>query len=106
MGKGNFDIPEAIKKSKPFSKNLGLVTEPCLAIKKTVKILPSETATLDLVIVVGYQEEKVNKLLQNYSNSNTVQKTYELSRAKTEAETVYLGLKGADIEEYQKCWDF
>ena len=102
MGKGNFDIPEAIKKSKPFSKNLGLVTEPCLAIKKTVKILPSETATLDLVIVVGYQEEKVNKLLQNYSNSNTVQKTYELSRAKTEAETVYLGLKGADIEEYQK----
>ena len=106
MGKGSFDIPEAIKKSKPFSKNLGLVTEPCLAIKKTVKILPSETAILDLVIIAGYQEEKVNKLLQNYSNSNTVQKTYELSRAKTEAETIYLGLKGENVEKYQKMLSY
>ena len=102
MGQGNIGIPEAVQYSKPFSKNLGLVTDPCLAIKKTVKILPSETATLDLIITVGYEEETVVKLIHNYSNSNIIQKTFELSRAKTEAESIYLGLKGMDIEKYQK----
>ena len=105
-GKGNFGIPEAIKSSKPFSKNLGLVTDPCLAIKKTVKILPSEKVTLDLIITAGYEEEKVIKLIQNYSNSNAVKRTFELSRAKTEAETIYLGLKGKDIEKYQKMLSY
>ena len=46
-------MPEAIKNSKPFSKSLGLVTDPGLAIKKTIKIMPGETATLDLVISAG-----------------------------------------------------
>ena len=106
MGRGNFSIPEAIKNSKPFSKNLGLVTDPGLVIKKTVKILPGETATLDLIISAGYDEETTIKLLQNYSNSNTISKVFELSKAKTEAETVYLGLKGKDIEKYQKMLSY
>ena len=79
MGKGNIRIPEAIKNSKPFSKNLGLVTDPCMAIKRTVKIMPGETVTLDLIITVAYEEEKAKEVLQNYSNSNTIAKTFELS---------------------------
>ena len=55
-----------------------------------------------MIITVGYEEETVVKLIHNYSNSNIIQKTFELSRAKTEAESIYLGLKGMDIEKYQK----
>ena len=106
MGKGNFKTPEAIKNSKPFSKNLGLVTDPCVAIKRTVKILPNETVTLDLIITVAYEEDIARKVLQNYSNSNTITKVFELSKAKTEAETIYLCLKGTDIEKYQKMLSY
>ena len=56
IGTGNLRMPEAIKNSKPFSKSLGLVTDPGLAIKKTIKIMPGETATLDLVISAGFEE--------------------------------------------------
>ena len=102
MGQGNIGIPEAIENSKPFSKNLGLVVDPCLAIKKTVKILPSETAVLDLIITVEYEEDRAQKLLKDYSNTNAVEQAFELSRAKMEAEAIYLGLKGEDIHKYQK----
>ena len=102
VGTGNLRMPEAIKNSKPFSKSLGLVTDPGLAIKKTIKIMPGETATLDLVISAGFEEEQILKLISNYSNEKTISKVFELSKAKTEAETVYLGLKASDIEKYQK----
>ena len=45
IGTGNLRMPEAIKNSKPFSKSLGLVTDPGLAIKKTIKICHSTTST-------------------------------------------------------------
>ncbi len=106
MGKGNFKVPEAIKDSKPFSKNLGLSTDPVLAMKKTVKIMPGESVILDLVISASYDEEETKQVLQNYLATSTVAKTFELSRAKTEAETIYLGLKGKDIEKYQKILSY
>ena len=64
--------------------------------------MPGETATLDLVISAGFEEEQILKLISNYSNEKTISKVFELSKAKTEAETVYLGLKASDIEKYQK----
>jgi len=106
VGKGNIKIPEAIKESRPFSRNLGLSTDPVLAIKKTVKILPGESVKLDLIISASYNENQTKNIVQAYSNTNTVSRTFELSRAKTEAETIYLGLKGKDIEKYQKMLSY
>lgn len=106
MGKGNFKLPEAIKDSKLLSKNLNLVTDPIIAIKRTIKIMPKESATIDLIIAISYNQEETIKNLQNYSNRSAVSKTFELSRAKTEAETMYLGLKGTDIIKYQKMLSY
>ena len=106
IGNGDIDIPESIKNSKMFSKNLGLVTDPILAIKKTVKIMPGETATLDLVIVASFNESEITRLIQDYSNYNNISKAFKLSRAKTEAESIYLNLKGKDIEKYQRMLSY
>lgn len=102
MGIGNFKIPEAIKNSKPYSKKIALVTDPEVAIKKTIKVMANETVKLDLIICISNEEEKINELLQNYTNVNSIEKTFELSKAQTEAENIYLGLTGENIETYQK----
>ena len=99
-------IPKAIKDSKPLSNKLGLVPESCLAMKKTVKVNPKETIILDLIICVSNDYEKVKKLLNKYKNTNIITKSFELSKAKVEAETVYLGLKGKDLEKYQKLLSY
>lgn len=99
-------IPKMVKESKPYSQNMGLVTDPCLASKRTIKIMPGEEIVLDLVICVSENKETILNLLQKYKNTKIVTKIFELARAKTEAETIYLGLKGTDIEKYQKLLSY
>ncbi len=106
FGKKQESIPEMVKESKPFSKNLGLVTDPSLAMKRTIKIMPGEKVVFDLLIAVSYQKETIAKLLEKYKNTKLITKTLELSRAKVEAETIYLGLKGKDLEKYQKLLSY
>ena len=99
-------IPNMIKESKPFSKNLGLVTDPCLAMKQTIKVMPKESIILDLIMCVGQDKDIVGNLVKKYKNTNVISKTIDLAKAKVEAETVYLGIKGKDIEKYQKLLSY
>ena len=106
LGKNQNLIPEMVRDSKPFSQNVGLVTDPALATKRTVKIMPGEKIVFDLVICISDQKDLVLELLEKYKNTNVVTKTFELARAKVEAESIYLGLKGTDIEKYQKLLSY
>ena len=106
LGKKQNLIPEMVKYSKPYSQNMGLVTDSCLASKRTIKIMPGEEIILDLVICISNDKDIVSKLLEKYRNTNIITKTFELARAKVEAESIYLGLKGTDIEKYQKLLSY
>ncbi len=106
LGKGNLNLPDMIKNSKPYSRSLSLVSEPILAIKKTIKVPPEEKVYIDLLICVAESKEKTQKLLDEYRNSSLITKTFELNKAKTEAEIIYLGLKGEDLEIYQKILSY
>ena len=105
-GKKQDLIPEMVKESKPYSQNMGLITDPCLATKRTIKIMPGEKVVLDLIICVSNERENINELLKKYENTKIITKTFELARAKVEAESIYLGLKGTDIEKYQKLLSY
>ena len=102
FGQGNIGIPNMIIENKPFSNSLNLVTENILAIKKTIKIMPKQKAQIDLIMCISEQKEMVQSLLKKYASINETNKIFELSRAKTEAENIYLGLKGTDIDKYKK----
>ncbi len=106
LGKKISDIPEIIKESKPYSKNMGLVTDPALSMKRTIKVMPNETITLDFIMSVSHNKLEAIETLQKYKNTKVVSKIIELSRAKTEAETIYLGLSGKDIVKYQKMLSY
>lgn len=102
FGQGNIEMPEMLEQNKPFSNNLSQVTESVLAIKQLIKIEPKQKITVDLILCVSNVREDVIKMLKQYENTNALSKVFELSKAKTEAESIYLELKGKDIEEYQK----
>ena len=106
LGKRNTLIPELVEDSKPYSKTMGLVTEPCLATKRTIKIKPSETVTIDLILSVSNNKEEAISALEKYKNEKIITKAFELSRAKVEAENIYLGLKGKEVETYEKLLSY
>ena len=66
-----------VKQSKPFSKKIGLVTEPIVALKRTIKIKPNQKENIKFSVdkVKGYfpkeytpteMQKIIVKLLENY----------------------------------------
>ena len=94
-------MPKEVENSIPFSKRIGYTTDPIVALKKTISIKPEETAFLDLIISVGEEKDIVIKNLVKFMNNENIRRTFELLKAKSEAENRYLGIKGKDIEIYQ-----
>ena len=106
IGRGNLDVPVMIKKSIPFSKKIGLVTEALIALKRTVKVKPEDKVELDFLISIGEEKEKVVEQIEKYQKIENVQKAFDLSKARVEAQSRYLRMKGKEIENYQKMLSY
>lgn len=106
IGRGNLGIPKMIKHSIPLSKKIGLVTEPIIAMKRTIKVKPGEEAIIDLIISVNEDERQVIENIKTYQSTQNVSKEFDLSKARVEAESRYLRIKGIDIAIYQKMLSY
>ena len=88
--------------SNPLSKKIGLVTEGIVALKRTLKIGAEEKTNVNLLISVNESKEVALENIKKYKINENVQKAFELSKAKNEAESRYLRIKGTQIRNYQK----
>ncbi len=102
----NNKIPDAVVKSYPFSKKEGIVINPIIAMRRIVNIKPNETKKLYLISSADSDKEVAISNLEEYKNIQNLDRIFELSRVQTEAENKYLGLKGKNIEVFQKMLKF
>ena len=101
VGRNNIQIPEMVKESKPLSKQTGLVTDSVIAMKRTIKILPGQKITMDLIIGISDKKQELLESLEEYKNAEKITESFDLSFARTEAESIYLDITGNDIETYE-----
>ncbi len=101
-GRGNIEIPNMVKLSKPFSRRIDLTIDPIIAMRRTILLKPNESINLSFVIAISENREDVINLISKYCNYESISKTFELSTARTEAENRYLGLNYKNILDYQK----
>ena len=106
IGRGNLGIPIMIEKGVPLSKKMGLVTEPVVAMKRTIKVKPQTKVDVDFILSVGEEEKQVKKNLEKYKIYENVKNEFELSKARVEAESRYLRVKGKEIVMYQKILSY
>jgi len=90
-----------IENGVPFSKELGLVTDPCVALKRKVKIKENEEITLNLIISVSENLEQVEENLKYYRIQGNVNREFNISRAKAEEEARYLSLSSRELNTFQ-----
>ena len=100
--RGNLGIPIAIEKSLPFSKKIGLVTEPLVSLRKTIKLGIGEKKQVNLILSINKERELAIENLNKYKNIENVKRAFEISKAKAEAESRYLEVKAKEINLYQK----
>lgn len=106
MGRGNIGIPQMVKNSNPLSKKIGLVTEPVVSLKRTMKLNAKQKSNINLIISVGENKEKVIENIKKYKSEENVKRAFELSKAKNEAQSRYLRVKGEQIRDYQKILSY
>ena len=94
------------KNSTPFSRNLGIIPDLDVAMKKTIKIKPNEEITINLLIAVSEEKEKVEENILKYKNEENIQRAFQISKIRVEEESRYLGIKGKEIEKYQKILSY
>ena len=102
QGRGNFNLPNMVQNSIPFSKKIQFVTDPILALRKTICLKPDEIANFNLLISVSEDRETAIENIKEYQNEEKIKKAFELSIAKSDTEARYLGLNAKQIETYQK----
>ena len=90
-----------IKNGLPFSKEIGLVTTPCISLKRKITIKANEEKTLNLVISVSEDIEKAKENLKYYSVSENVRREFNISRAKAEEEARYLSMNSQNLRTVQ-----
>lgn len=106
IARGNLGIPNRIRHSIPLSKKTGLVTEPIVALKRTIKVKPEEKAMVDFILSVNESQDIVLENIKKYQLQGNVTKEFELAKARVEAESRYLSRKGSDIAIYQKMLSY
>ncbi len=106
IGRGNIGIPKTIENSKPLSKKIGLVTEPIVSLKRTMKVKPNQTSYINLLIAVGESKEKAIENIKKYKMEENIGKAFKLSKAKNEAQSRYLRIKGEQIRDYQRMLSY
>ena len=101
IGRNNLGIPNAIKNSSPLSKKIGLTTEGIVALKNTIKVKPKEKVYIDFIISAEYDEQVAIQNIEKYKIVENVAREFEIVKAKVDAESRYLEVKGKDIDIYQ-----
>ena len=101
VGRQNVELPIAVQNSFPLGRNLKRTTDPIVAMRRTINILPSQKAILNLIIAVSEKKEKAVELIKENMNNEKIIRNMNLAKAKVEAESMYLGIKAVDIEKYQ-----
>ena len=105
-GRLNYKIPKKIINSEQFGNKIGLVTDPIVALKRTVKIKSKDSVEINLIISVNEDKLTAVNKLNKYRNFENVKRAFEISRIRIEEEARYLRLKGKDIVVYQKILSY
>ena len=102
VSRGNLAVPDAVIDSMQLSKKIVTTINPIVAMRRVVSILPEETKNMYLVNAMGESKKEAEENLKQYIQSERLNSVFDISRGHTEAETRYLGIKGKDINVYQR----
>ena len=102
VGRQNVELPMAVEESMPLTSRTKISLDPIVAMRRTINIKPSEKITLNYIMAVSENREEAINLVEENLNEEKIIRNMNLAKAKTEAESMYLGAKIENIQTYQK----
>ena len=98
----NLGMSNMIKSQKVFSKQIKQVTDPIIAMKRTIKVKAKESVSANLLISVSKLKEEAIENLEEVKSEEEIMRILNIARVRSEEESKYLAIDGRKIEIYAK----
>ncbi len=85
---------------QPLTNTAGIVLEPCMSIRKRIKVSAGENAVITFITGYSINRSEVIDLCGKYKEIATIQRAYELSITRSQVETAYLSLSSREVLSY------
>ena len=99
IGRGR-DIRNPVLLNQPLTNTVGIVLDPCMSIRKRIKVLAGNTATISFVTGYGSTEQEIRDLCGKYNEISSIRRAYELSITRSQVESAYLSLSAKEIVSF------
>ena len=100
LSRENLGMSCMIKNQRSFSKKISQVTEPIIAMKRTIKISPKEIANINFLISVSNNREEAIENLENVKSEEEIIRILNIAKVRVEEESKYLQIDGIKIDVY------
>ncbi len=100
LARENLGLSNMIQNQRNFSKKTSQVTDPIIAMKRTIKINPKEIANVNLLISVSNNREEAIENLENVKSEEEIIRILNIAKARVEEESKYLQIDGNKIDIY------
>ena len=97
---GTLANPAAMKSISPLSNTVGSVLDPIISLRRTVSLLPHETATIDFVIGVTETRETALGLVEKYQSSRMADRTFDLAWTHSQVTLSHLNITEGEAQLY------
>lgn len=100
LSRENLESSYMVRNQRSFSKRITQVTEPIIAMKRTIKIAPKEIANINLLISASNNREEAIENLENVKSEEEIIRILNIAKVRVEEESKYLQIEGSKIDIY------
>ncbi|AOY75885.1 GH36-type glycosyl hydrolase domain-containing protein [Clostridium formicaceticum] len=101
IGRGR-NVSNAIGLRQPLSGTAGIVLDPIMSLRKTIKVPAGKAVTISFSTGIHDTREEVIKLAKKYREHSSQQRSFQLAITRSQVEASYSNLKPAEMRIYQE----
>ena len=103
LGRENFDRLKSLKNNKAFSNEILQVTDPIIAMKRSIKIRAREKVSINLLISVSDDKKDAIDNLENIKSEEEIVRVLNIAKARSEEESKYLQVDSKKLDIYYRA---
>lgn len=102
LGRENFDTSKILQNQRSFSKEIVQVTDPIIAMKRTIKVRSRDVININFLISVSDDREEAIENLENIKSEEEIIRILNIARARSEEESKYLQVDSEKLDLYAR----
>ena len=104
-GRLNTGVPKKIYNSEEFSNKIGLVVNPIISFRRTIK-LEKDLIELNFIISVSEDKNQAIEKLEKYKSFENTRRAFEISKTRNDEMNRYLQVTSKEMIVYQKILSY